>query len=192
MKGESGIFTFCAGQSVYIRVIGRGSFQNSRPLERFTANMIESGCRQFVLDLEQCAGMDSTFMGVLTGVGIFLRQQVPPGIVHVIRAGSHNREVLKSLWLDRLFRVTADGEEQAGLAPPTGADFLKLPDSDLSCGARPFPREEIREVMLTAHDDLIRADCRNAPKFSDVTRQLREDSPPPQMAKPESDSSKRS
>jgi hypothetical protein len=116
--------------------------------------------------------MDSTFLGVLTGIGLSLRQQEPSGTVHVIRASPHNRDLLKSLWLDQLFHVVACDAELPGLVPPADAAFQALPDSDPSGGGKPLSREETRDVMWTAHDDLIRADSRNAPKFADVTRLL--------------------
>ena len=40
-QGASGIFVRHTAQAVSIRVIGRGSFQNSRPLRLFAADMIE-------------------------------------------------------------------------------------------------------------------------------------------------------
>ena len=178
IPNESGIFILHTGQAVYVRVIGRGSFQNSRPLRSFATDMIGRGHRQFVLDLEQCTGMDSTFLGVLTGIGLSLRRQNPPGIVHVIHAGAHIRSLLQSLGLDRLFSVQTNAAGLPGFAMPAGGELQKLPDSDLSGGAKPLPREATRELMLTAHADLIRADSRNAPKFAEVTELLRNEAQP--------------
>ena len=39
---ESGIFVLRTEPAVYVRVIGRGSFQNSRPLRCFAAGLIEN------------------------------------------------------------------------------------------------------------------------------------------------------
>ena len=174
-QDESGIFVFSTEHSVYIRVNGRGAFQNSRPLRLFAAGLIERDHRQFVLDLGQCTGMDSTFLGVLTGIGLSLRQQYPPGTAYVINASPHIRDLFKLLWLDRLFSVKGNADELPGFVIPTRSELQKLQDSDLGCVAKPLPREQIRELVLTAHDDLIRADSRNAPKFADVTKLLRED-----------------
>jgi len=177
---ESGIFTHHTALLAYIRVNGRGTFQNSQPLRLCAANLAQGGVRQFVIDLEQCAGMDSTFLGVLTGIGLSLRQQQPPGTVHVINASANSRALLKSLWLDRLFSVRATAAELSGFVTPAGSELQKLPDSDLiSVRSKPLPREETRELMLTAHDDLIRADSRNARKFTEVTKLLREEPQPP-------------
>ena len=175
---ESGIFIRRTEQMVEIRVIGRGAFQNSRPLRRCAAEMIQRGHRQFMLDLDQCAGMDSTFLGVLTGIGLALRQQKPPGLVQIINANRHNRDLLQSLWLDRLFRITATAAVRSDFNP-AGGEFQKLPDSDLRESPQLFSHEEARELVLTAHTDLIQADSRNAPKFAEVTHQLRKEEQPP-------------
>ena len=183
---ESGIFIRRTEQTVEIRVIGRGAFQNSRPLRRCAAEMIQRGHRQFMLDLGQCAGMDSTFLGVLTGIGLALRQQNPPGLLHVINANCHNRDLLQSLWLDRLFSVAPDTAERSDFKA-AGGEFQKLPDSDLRGGSQLFSPVEARELVLTAHTDLIQADSRNAPKFAEVTNQLRKEAqlhPPPQADPP--------
>jgi anti-anti-sigma regulatory factor len=178
-EGESGIFVHHIGQSVYIRVNGRGSFQNSQPLRSFTGEMCECGCRQFILDLQQCAGMDSTFLGVLTGIGLSLRERNPPGTVHVINATPHSRDLLKSLWLDRLFSVKPSAAELPGFKPPADTDLQPLPGSDPSAGPKLLQREGTRELMQTAHDNLIRADRRNELKFAEVIKQLRNEAPAP-------------
>lgn len=183
IQTESGIFVRHTEPSVEIRVIGRGAFQNSRPLQRFAAEMIQRGHRQFVLDLEQCAGMDSTFLGVLSGIGLALRHQKPPGLVQIINANHHNRDLLQSLWLDRLFRVVPATADQSDCKAP-GEEFQKLSDSDLREGPQLFSHEEARELVLSAHTDLIQADSRNAPKFAEVTNQLRKEA---QRHQPEAD-----
>ena len=182
IQSETGIFTRHTADTVYIRVNGRGAFPNSHPLRRYAANMIQRGKCQIVLDLEQCAGMDSTFLGVLTGIGLSLRQQNPPGAVHVINANRHSCDLLKSLWLDRLFRVYPEGVERPDFGEPAGGELQKLTDSDLSAGLHWLPHEETRELVLTAHQDLIRADSRNAPKFAEVTNQLGKEA---QLRRPE-------
>lgn len=176
---ESGVYVYPTEQTLYIRVKGRGSFQNSQSLRSFAADMRDRGCRQFILDLEQCTGLDSTFLGMLTGIGLAVRQEKTPGAVHVINATAHSRGLLKSLWLDRLFHVHESATELPGFARPVDNDLRQLPGSDLSAGPKALGREETRELMATAHADLIRADPRNEPKFAEVIKQLRQEGQPP-------------
>src|SRR5450631_2319235 len=62
-----------SGPEVWIRVEGRGSFQNSPALKEFSRKLIDEGRRKFVVDLKSCLAMDSTFMGTLAGLAIRLR-----------------------------------------------------------------------------------------------------------------------
>ncbi len=49
-----------------VRVVGRGTFQNSVPVKQL-ADLLQKGGhpRKFVLDVSQCETLDSTFLGVL-------------------------------------------------------------------------------------------------------------------------------
>ena len=60
---ESSIQVGVNGSVVWVRVAGRGSFLNSGSLKEFAREMVNRGYREFVFDLEDCAMMDSTFMG---------------------------------------------------------------------------------------------------------------------------------
>ena len=44
-----------------MKVEGKGTFLNSGNLKEFTREMVNRGYREFVVDLEKCAMMDSTF-----------------------------------------------------------------------------------------------------------------------------------
>ena len=101
-----------AGQTVWVRVAGRGTFQNSTGLKEFAAEMTQRGHRDFIVDLKDCELMDSTFMGTLAGVAIRLG---PEGKLRVVRANERCRKVMKNLGLDR---VVAVEEEPTGNEPP--------------------------------------------------------------------------
>ena len=67
---NTGISVGQGNGDVHVHVAGRGTFQNGQPLRRYAVEMIGQGARQFVVDLGQCEGMDSTFLGVLAGIGL--------------------------------------------------------------------------------------------------------------------------
>jgi anti-sigma B factor antagonist len=156
---------------IYVRVAGRGTFQNSQPLRSFALDMIEQGYKVFVVDLSQCQGMDSTFLGVLAGIGLRLRQNGHRGEIHI---NASNMELLQTLGLDRIFSVDACLIDTGKNAPPADADFSKLPETDPEDLSKPLNKNETSDLMLEAHDDLVRCDQRNAPKFKDLTKFLRE------------------
>jgi len=166
---SKGISVGCTENRVYVRVVGRGTFQNSQPLRLFAVRKVDEGQREFVLDLGQCQGMDSTFLGVLAGIGLRLRQNGKLATVHIVNISPRNLELIQTLGLDRLFTVNSS-------APPplAEADYRKLPDTDLTQMTHPLEKDETTDLMIEAHDNLVRADERNAAKFRELTRFLRE------------------
>lgn len=166
-----GIDVGSSNGSIYVRVTGRGTFQNSQPLRRYAQEMIERGCQEFVVDLGPCLGMDSTFLGVLAGIGLRLGQTGRAARVHIVHAGARNMELLQTLGLDRLFEISSGAV--AGV-PAKEPALQRLPESDLAELNRPLSKHDTADLMLEAHDNLIRADQRNLAKFKDLTQFLRD------------------
>lgn len=170
--GESskGMLVRWANGQVYVRVVGRGTFQNAQPLRQFALEKIEQeGLEEFVVDLGQCQGMDSTFLGVLAGIGLRLRQNGRTSTVHIVNISPRNMELLQTLGLDRLFTMNSHASP-----PLADVDYQQLPDTDLTQLTHPLDKGETTDLMIEAHDNLIRADGRNAPKFKELARFLRE------------------
>jgi len=168
-ESSKGISVGCSENRVYVRVVGRGTFQNSQPLRLFALQQIDEGQREFVLDLGQCQGMDSTFLGVLAGIGLRLRQNGKLASVHIVNINPRNLELLETLGLDRLFTMNSS------TPPPLAeADYRQLPDTDLTQLTHALDKDETADLMIEAHDNLVRADERNAPKFRELARFLRE------------------
>ena len=82
MSAISSVQVGLAGNVVWVRVDGRGTFQNSAGLKEFAAEMTRRGHRDFVVDLATCELMDSTFLGTLTGVALGLRPDGKLTVVH--------------------------------------------------------------------------------------------------------------
>lgn len=174
MALSKGISVGVFQDEVHIRVVGRGTFQNGQPLRRYALEKIEGGARQFVVDLGECDGMDSTFLGVLAGIGLRLSQNGRAGKIHVANVGQRNLELLQTLGLDRLFGMDQVEGRNLRYNAPAGAQFQKLPDSDITLINKPLNKSDTADLMLEAHDNLIRADRRNLAKFKDLTSFLRE------------------
>lgn len=146
---------------VVVRIEGRASFQNSGCLRDFIGEMLNRGKTRFVLDFHHCAGMDSTFLGVLAGAAIQLRKSTPQGSLIVARTGPRNLELIRNLGLHRLLTVDP-GEGNAAQHPC---------DTALECKA---PSEvEAARLVLEAHENLVSADDANRSKFQDVLTFLR-------------------
>jgi len=137
-----------------VRVDGRACFQNSRCLRDFFAEMARQGKCRFVLDLAQCTGMDSTFLGVLAGAALELRGGPAPGSLVVRRANPRNLELLQNLGLHKLLTVeTGD-----------------CPAGDCTALGCPPEKNELANAQLSleAHQNLVAADAANVARFQDV------------------------
>ena len=164
---ENGISVGRSNGEVRVHVAGRGTFRNGQPLRRYALEMIGNGVRQFVVDLGQCEGMDSTFLGVLAGIGLQLREPATHGQLRLANVSPRNLELLQTVGLDRLFDLTPVSEPE-----PVGLQMQRLPDSELAQLPKVAAKNETADLMLEAHTNLIRADNRNLAKFKDVTAVL--------------------
>jgi anti-sigma B factor antagonist len=152
-------------QMVWVRVTGRGSFQNSTPLKEFAKEMLSRGYRRFTVDLQECPVMDSTFMGTLAGIA--LKLDAGEGTVRVVRLNERNHSLLANLGLDQLLQLEplgAVGDVDSG---PQGEvkDLVIVPE-DKATQAR---------TMLEAHEAVVDANPLNESKFKDVLEFLRQD-----------------
>src|SRR5476649_814836 len=94
----------------FIKVVGRGSFQNSSCLKAFYQQLLKEGVGRFVVDLDACTYLDSTFLGILLGLGLKLRE-AGNGLLHILNANPRNLELLRNSGLDRLINI--EGSEGA-------------------------------------------------------------------------------
>jgi anti-sigma B factor antagonist len=163
----------------FVKVVGRGSFQNSGCLKAFYQQLLKEGVSRFVVDLEACTYLDSTFLGILLGLGLKLKEH-GKGLLQIRNASSRNMELLRNLGLDRLINIEGVGE--AGSAAAVGGNNPRMnhlngvKEGDLQEMPCPVPtRAEAAPTILEAHENLMGFDPRNVPKFKDVVEFLRED-----------------
>jgi anti-anti-sigma regulatory factor len=157
----------------FIKVVGRGSFQNSSCLKAFYQQLLKDGVRRFVVDLEACTYLDSTFLGILLGLGLKLRE-AGSGLLHILNANPRNLELLKNLGLDRLINI--DGAASGNGAGARAVNLNGVKKENLEEMPCPVPtRAEAAPTILEAHENLMEFDPRNVPKFKDVVEFLRED-----------------
>jgi len=168
----------------FVRVVGRGSFQNSTCVKAFYQQLLKEGVHGFVVDLGACTYLDSTFLGILLGLGLKLRE-AGNGLLHILNASPRNLELLRNLGLDRLINIEGStvpagdvlpGGARGGigsLANGSGAGVNMNGVKEEPC---PIPtKSEAAPTILEAHEALMAFDPRNVPKFKDVVEFLRED-----------------
>src|SRR5678815_5019167 len=145
---SNGIYAACTDKGVFVRVVGRGNYLNSQPFRQFGTERLE-GCKNFYVNLSQCQCMDSTFLGVLAGFALKLRNS---GSLHLLKVGERNMQSITSVGLDRLARVTPGESLPADMEEP--AEFEKLRNSDLTAPQKSHNKLEVSSIMLDAHEDL--------------------------------------
>ena len=154
-----------SGPAVWVRVEGKGSFLNSGNLKEFAQEMVNRGYREFVIDLEHCAMMDSTFMGTMAGVALRLKE-LGHGHLHVVHCGNRSFDLLSGLGLDQIFSIHSNGST----APAC---------ESLGSGAGVEPPAESKkdqaQTILEAHEALCQAAPENFLRFKDVLDYLKQD-----------------
>lgn len=156
---ESSIQVGVNGPVVWVRVTGRGSFLESGSLKEFGREMVNRGYREFVFDLQDCAMMDSTFMGTMAGMALRLKE-LGQGHLRVIHCGERSRDLLSGLGLDQIFDIQANGA-----TAPDCEDLEKTEDA----------KREQATTMLEAHEALCEARPENLTRFKDVLEYLKQD-----------------
>jgi anti-sigma B factor antagonist len=162
---ESSIQVGVSGPTVWVKVEGKGSFLNSGNLKEFAREMLDRGYREFVVDLADCAMMDSTFMGTMASVALRLKE-LGRGHLHVVHCRNRSRELLSGLGLDQIFDIHSNG------ATTPECEALERESRDES---RENKKQEQAQTMLEAHEALCEAAPENLLRFKDVLDYLKQD-----------------
>jgi anti-sigma B factor antagonist len=96
-------------QFACIRIVGRANFTSSVDFKALVDDLRQRGCHCFVLDLTECVLMDSTFLGVLAGLGLKLSSgnggEDRHG-VELFNPSPRITELLETLGVLHLFKIT--------------------------------------------------------------------------------------
>ena len=86
-----------------IRICGLGNMHLALTLNEFINNSSEKGFDRFILDLEPCTGLDSTFMGTLLKLSEELSQS--GGIMNIFNVSSTCQKLLEMLGVNCLLDI---------------------------------------------------------------------------------------
>lgn len=138
---------------ITVRINGKANYLNCNAFREFIEQMLAEGSHHFLVDFENCKGMDSTFLGILAGTALELKKQSPPGDLVLCKLSERNHELITNLGLQNLLTISDQDSEGD---TPTGFDSLK--------------NEEVSQAkdVLKAHENLAKADQQNVTKFQDV------------------------
>jgi anti-anti-sigma factor len=142
-----------------VRVQGRATFKIGPALKQFGLMAIEKGCRRVIIEMQDCVGMDSTFMGVLAGLATQIKKS--DGEIILRNISDKNAFLIKMLGINHLVTIdTAAAGDMSRLSMPLdiGTDKTRM-----------------TQTMIAAHEALIEAAPDNMVKFKDVLVYLKED-----------------
>lgn len=165
-KTPSRMLVSVVDQVAYVKLTGRANFASSVNFKMLINELNQRGFMTFVLELCECVTMDSTFLGVLAGIVLKLKDGQQPDSRVSLQLHNPNERVtdlLDNLGVSHLFE-TVHG------CQPDSAAFESLPEAEVHP-----TREEISETCLAAHETLMSVNPDNIPKFKDVAQFLAED-----------------
>jgi len=149
--------------TVLIQVTGRGSFKVAAPLKQFITSVTSRRPISTVaIDLRDCIGMDSTFMGVLAGLSGRLKKTNQT--LELINLSEKNADLLRTLGVDQVLSFYKNNHGHPLSAPKTEP----LPVDQASI-------KDMAETALQAHEKLVQINEENLPKFERVIELLKED-----------------
>jgi anti-anti-sigma regulatory factor len=152
----------------WIRPSGKGSFVSSPALKSHCENRIAQGDRLLVVDLSDCSGMDSTFMGTLAGIASRL-SAVEGGRLQIAEPGPRNRRSLEDLGLDFLMEIDPATAIWSGTQEIIRKSLQPLRQPDES------GRLQRTKHVLDAHKALSDISSKNARSFASVIDTLEDE-----------------
>ncbi len=168
MNGSSGNLEVWVDREIAcVKITGRAGCACSPPFRSVMLGLRAKGWRRFVLDLTACQLMDSTFLGVLAGLGLRFSEEpdaqpAAPAIT-LLNPSERISGLIENLGVAGYFQSVS------GASVATGS-LQALPQEPATAD-----REEIQRTSLEAHQLLIKLNPANAPKFKDVCQFLEED-----------------
>ncbi|MDZ4401346.1 STAS domain-containing protein [Prosthecobacter sp.] len=149
------------GRVFWMRVDGRGTFQNSLQAKKALQRVITQGMTNLVVDLERCPMMDSTFLGMLTGAALNLRES-GGGSLSVLNANQRNLQLLTSLGLDHILQLDVEGNLWTDERKEACNALQHCGETSAECKAAQT------EHVLSAHQALAEVSDANECRFHDV------------------------
>ena len=158
MNKES-IYKVCAtNNEVYVQIREKASYLNCSPLRSFLHEMVNEGNRVFVVDFQNCSGMDSTFLGILVGLALQLRKFRDGGNLTLLNLIGRNLETVENLGIHKIANVSSEIVSNT-------AELNELNVKSKSDKASP-------ELIYKAHKSLLDLNEKNSKIFKDVVNYL--------------------
>ena len=165
-NGPANMSVWAGDKIVCVRIAGRASFTSSVDFKSLILGLWQQGASRFVLDLTDCVLMDSTFLGVLAGLGLKFsgaNNGLKPASIELLNPNQRVSDLLENLGVAHLFKVLRDQR------------FVTENMAVVNQAPAPHGKDEISRVCLEAHETLMEINSANIAKFKDVAKFLAED-----------------
>ena len=147
------------GERYAVKATGRATFECVAPLRTLAKELDTAEFKQVDVDLADCQGMDSTYMGVLAMIA--LRAKKIGAVISIYNASELAKTQLFGLGLKKLFLFT---EGTVTMGEPAAA----APDA-------PVDQITHATTVLEAHKTLMDVDQDNIEKFEKVVDFVQKD-----------------
>jgi anti-sigma B factor antagonist len=145
-----------------VKVDGRATFECAPPLRNLAKDLEQTPFKRICVDIRNCTGMDSTFMGILTMLG--LRAKKIGAEMAIYNASEFSMALLHGLGIKKLFSF-ANGEMDAPADAVPHAAKEQPKDVNISNAT----------LVIEAHKTLMEADESNVKKFEKVVEFAQKD-----------------
>ncbi|MGP8201276.1 MAG: STAS domain-containing protein [Limisphaerales bacterium] len=152
-------------RTVCVKVNGRADFTSSLDLKKLISELWQRGYSHFIFELCDCLSMDSTFLGLLSGIGLKLSggKSVQLGApLELLNPNPRIAETLENLGVTGLFAIRTCAEPASNKFEP----LAKAPNNT---------QMELTRTCLEAHETLMAIKPENIQKFKDVAQFLADD-----------------
>jgi anti-anti-sigma factor len=152
-------------RTVCVKINGKADFSASVDLKRLIEELWQMDYRHFVFDLRDCLTMDSTFLGVLSGIALKASdgKNIQTGApLELLNPNPRISETLENLGVADLFVIKNSSEPLTERFEPLAQSANKTP-------------VELTRTCLEAHKTLMSIQPENIQKFKDVAQFLADD-----------------
>src|SRR3954471_23653084 len=97
----------------FVQIAGRANFTSSVDFKALLDQLLQKGYTRFILDLTECVLMDSTFLGVLAGLGMKFsapKNGDPAITLELLNANARITDLLENLGVQHLFKMVCGPE----------------------------------------------------------------------------------
>lgn len=169
MNDETSIFVGRIDKTAWVRIEGVATKDTSIGIKHYFNDKYGEGFRHFIVDLGACRMIDSTFIGILTGLAGNIAEEESGGDVKVIHTNERNEKSICKLGLDSMITIERGGidSEEVENQIKKRLDPLDF-DEELDIAQK-------TAVILEAHEEICSANEENVEEFCDVLSLLRKE-----------------